>query len=241
MPSSFCTICPQYGKGFVPCCATLRGLVSTGSAGCSCTGAGGSSAADGCSTGAGCSGWLAGSSGGGACGAGSSHGRAASLCCTGGSSGMGGSSSAGAGGASGSAGCGGICCTAGAGSSTAAGVWGVAAAGAGCTGALTKGCTAAAKGRGASGCAARAGAACTVTACICWGGSDRLNSASSSSMRWSLPRVMCSSAVPNVRMARMASRCPISGPFCRYSASSSGETPDSSACPPGSAASIRAR
>ena len=31
------------------------------------------------------------------------------------------------------------------------------------------------------------------------------------------------------------------GPFCRYSASSSGDTPDSSACPPGSAASIRAR
>ena len=185
MPSSFCTICPQYGKGFVPCCATLRGLVSTGSAGCSCTGAGDFSAAG--------------------------------------------------------AGCGGVCCTAGAGSSTTAGVWGAAAAGADCTGALAKGCTAAAKGRGASGCAARAGAACTVTVCICWGGSDRLNSASSSSMRWSLPRVMCSSAVPNVRMARMASRCPISGPFCRYSASSSGETPDSSACPPGSAASIRAR
>ena len=57
-----------------------------------------------------------------------------------------------------------------------------------------------------------AGTACTAT---CWGGSERLNRASSSSIRWSLPRVMCSRALPRARMARIASRCPIRGPFSR--------------------------
>ena len=76
---------------------------------------------------------------------------------------------------------------------------------------------AAAKGRGASGAGAaeaRAGTACIGCATGC-SGSARLTSASSSSMRWSLPRAMCSSALPSSRIARMGSRWPSAGPFCR--------------------------
>ena len=68
---------------------------------------------------------------------------------------------------------------------------------------------AATKGRttGAAGVAACTGIAATGTAAAC-GGSERVKRASSSSMRWSLPRVICSRALPSVRMARMASRWP---------------------------------
>ena len=60
---------------------------------------------------------------------------------------------------------------------------------------------------GAAGAAAWAGVAATGTAAAC-GGSERVKRASSSSMRWSLPRVICSRALPSARMARMASRWP---------------------------------
>ena len=74
--------------------------------------------------------------------------------------------------------------------------------GAGWTGAATKGRT-----TGAAGATVCTGIAATGTAAAC-GGSERVKRASSSSMRWSLPRVICSRALPSVRMARMASRWP---------------------------------
>ena len=209
------TTSSHWGKGLIPSAATLRGLLRAGSAGCSalgCTGAGAGFSAD---VDEAASGWA-----GGAGRAGSSQGSGAASC-TGGSSGSGGrSSSVGAALTRGS-GCGsGSAMEAGAAISGAVcvtGATGSTAGAAGAAGALTKGCggAAAAKGRGVSCGAAGRGAASTAARCIIWGGSDRLKRASSSSMRWSLPRVMCSRALPKVRMARMASFWPSCGPFSR--------------------------
>ena len=58
--------------------------------------------------------------------------------------------------------------------------------------------------RGAGGWAAGAAGATGAGAAL-WGVSVRANRASSSSMRWSVPRLIFSSALPNRRMARTLS------------------------------------